>query len=53
MIYEDERITVTESGSKVRITDKFTFETMTINRASFEKMCKEVAGEKATADIWE
>ena len=54
MIYEDERIKVTETGSKVRITNKFApYDSIEISREAFEKMCCEVANPVQTADIWE
>ena len=42
IIYEDDRIKVSEIYGKVRIYNKFTFDTFMIDRPTFEKMCESV-----------
>ena len=53
MIYEDERIKVTERQGKIWLQDKFSGQYMSMNPATFYEMCREVSQtEAAKADIW-
>lgn len=43
VIFENERIVVSDFQGKYLIKDKFSFQSMQIDPASFKQMCREVA----------